>query len=72
MPLVVWRSRTEGAGVDKDKLTSRPYQTDVLDHTIIGLLGAEGVLYDPELDLLSEKFNPEKILPRRMKDTVYD
>lgn len=73
VPLVVWRSQTKATGGEAtDHLVTRPYQADVLDHTILGLLGIAGELYDPELDLLSEKFKQAKILPRRMKDADYD
>lgn len=72
VPLVVWRSGAQVAGSGKAMLASRPYRADVLDHTILGLLGIEGDLYDPELDILSGKFKSERILPRRMQDTDYD
>ena len=73
VPCVVWRSKADALGSDaRERLVRRPYQADVLDHTIIGLLGGRGELYDPELDLLSAGFQPTRILPRRMKNVNYD
>lgn len=73
VPLLVWRSEGNTVGTEaRDRLVQRPYQADFLDHTIFGLLGGEGDLYDPEFDLLSDAYRPTRILPRRMRDTDYD
>ncbi len=72
VPLLVWRSQTKTADIAKSTLVTRPYQADVLDHTILGLLGSVGDLYDPELDILAKKFKSARILPRRMKEADYD
>lgn len=71
VPLVLWRS-PDSARLPDSALTTRPYQNDVLDHTLLGLLGIRGDLYDPELDLLSADFNSRRILPRKMADAQYD
>lgn len=72
VPLLLWRSGDRDRAVPEGVLAARPYQADVLDHTILGLLGMEGDLYDAELDILSGKFRAQRILPRRMKDATYD
>lgn len=72
VPLVLWRSPDSARLPDAAALTARPYQNDVLDHTLLGLLGIQGDLYDPELDLLSADFNSRRILPRKMAGVLYD
>jgi heptose-I-phosphate ethanolaminephosphotransferase len=72
IPFVLWRSGDVVDAGAAARLAARPYRADVLDHTLLGLLGIKGDLYDPELDLLSEKFRAERILPRRMQDAKYD
>lgn len=72
VPLVLWRSPDSARLPDAAALTARPYQNDVLDHTLLGLLGIRGDLYDPELDLLSADYNSRRILPRKMAGALYD
>ena len=71
VPLVLWRS-PDSAPLPDAALTARPYRNDFLDHTLLGLLGIRGDLYDPELDLLSAEFNSGRILPRKMAGAQYD
>jgi heptose-I-phosphate ethanolaminephosphotransferase len=71
VPLVLWRS-PDSARLPDAALTARPYRNDVLDHTLFGLLGIRGDLYDQELDLLSADFNSRRILPRKMASVLYD
>jgi heptose-I-phosphate ethanolaminephosphotransferase len=55
--MVFWRSSSFPApAVEAGALRTRPYQTDVLDHTLLGLLGISGDYYDPERDIFSEQF----------------
>ncbi len=73
VPLLIWRSKGNTVNNEaREMLVRRAYQADFLDHTILGLLGGEGDLYDPELDLLSDAYRSTRILPRRMRDTNYD
>ena len=59
IPMIFWRSADFPApGVDAAALGHRPYQTDVLDHTLLGLLGISGDYYDPRRDIFSDKFEP--------------
>ncbi|UCG37834.1 MAG: phosphoethanolamine transferase [bacterium] len=59
IPLILWRSPAFPAGgAEGQGLEDRPYQTDDLDHTILGLLGLEGEYYDPAFDILSPDFRP--------------
>ncbi|KAB2888114.1 MAG: phosphoethanolamine transferase [Desulfobulbaceae bacterium] len=71
VPLVLWRSPDSPPLADA-ALTARPYRNDLLDHTLLGLLGIRGDLYDPELDLLSAQFKSERIMPRKMAGAQYD
>ena len=55
--MIFWRSPSFPApAVREDVLRTRPYQTDVLDHTLLGLLGITGEYYDPRGDIFSEQF----------------
>lgn len=73
VPLLIWRTKGNMVNNEvRDRLVRRPYQADFLDHTILGLLGGEGDLYEPEFDLLSDSYRTSRILPRRMRDTDYD
>jgi heptose-I-phosphate ethanolaminephosphotransferase len=55
--MILWRSPSFPApAVDAGALRTRPYQTDALDHTLLGLLGISGDYYDPKGDILSEQF----------------
>jgi heptose-I-phosphate ethanolaminephosphotransferase len=59
IPMISWRSPDFPApGVNTTALGHRPYQTDVLDHTLLGLLGISGDYYDPRRDIFSDKFEP--------------
>ena len=72
VPLLLWQSEDQQWPMPAAELAARPYQADVIDHTILGLLGIEGDLYDPELDILSAEFKAERILPRQMRGASYD
>ncbi len=55
--MIFWRSQSFPApAVDASALRAKPYQTDVLDHTLLGLLGISGDYYDPRRDIFSERF----------------
>ena len=72
VPFVLWQSRDRISAVPTADLIARPYQADVLDHTILGLLGIRGNLYEPERDILAAEFKAERILPRQMRGASYD
>lgn len=58
VPMLFWSSSDFAASpVAPDKLVQRPYQADVIDHTILGLLGARGAYYRPQLDILSSQYS---------------
>lgn len=69
IPMLFWRSPAfpVPAG-DARQLANRPYQTDQLDHTLLGLLQISGDYYDPRRDLLSPRFEP---LPRFIAGKSY-
>jgi heptose-I-phosphate ethanolaminephosphotransferase len=54
-PLVIWKDGLS-ALPDKDVLQTRPYQSDLIEHTVLGLLRVDSVYYDPRQDLLSSRF----------------
>jgi heptose-I-phosphate ethanolaminephosphotransferase len=55
IPMLVWtRSFTGKSPEDKARLEYRPYQTDQMEHTVLGLLGGFG-LCDARHDIL-ERF----------------
>lgn len=59
VPMVFWASAGFGtARIGADALRTRPYQLDVLDHTLLGLLAIDGDYYDPVSDILSGAFSP--------------
>jgi len=67
--MIFWRSPSFPApAVDAAVLRARPYQTDVFDHTLLGLLGISGDYYDPRRDIFSEQF---EALPRTIRGTAY-
>jgi heptose-I-phosphate ethanolaminephosphotransferase len=72
VPFVLWQTEDRRSEVPAADLVARPYQADVLDHTILGLLGVRGDIYEPERDILAAGFKAERILPRRMRVAGYD
>jgi heptose-I-phosphate ethanolaminephosphotransferase len=57
--MIFWRSSSFPApAIETGELSGRPYQTDLLDHTILGLMGISGDYYDPQHDILSKEFKP--------------
>lgn len=73
VPMLHWRSKSlEIKSLDQSKLGARPYQADVLDHVILGQLGAQGQYYDPRLDILSAEFDQKLQLPRDLRGIKYD
>ncbi|MDT8367293.1 MAG: phosphoethanolamine transferase [bacterium] len=59
IPMILWRSPSYPEfRVEPEQLAQRPYQTDRLDHTLLGLMGISGEYYDPAADILSPDFTP--------------
>ena len=70
IPMLLWESPA-GAIVgpgQKRALQGRPYQTDHLDHTVLGLLKVASAYYQPEHDVFSPQFQPT---PRRIRGQPY-
>lgn len=65
VPMLAWASETFGLS---EAATKRPYQLDVLDHTLLGLMGITGHYYEPRHDVFSEDFRPK---PRFLSDVPY-
>jgi heptose-I-phosphate ethanolaminephosphotransferase len=69
IPMLLWRSSAFNHGrIEEEVLSERPYQTDQLDHTLLGLMGIKGDYYDGRRDILSESFVP---LPRFVAQKAY-
>jgi heptose-I-phosphate ethanolaminephosphotransferase len=64
VPMLLWKSRhemTEMAGSPgRSLLEARAYQSDDLDHTILGLLKLDSAYSDPTLDIMHSRFNPRQ------------
>lgn len=69
IPLLLWRSPAFPSGLVADQtIATRPYQTDQLDHTLLGLMQIEGAYYDARRDIMSPAFAP---LPRVVAGEPY-
>jgi heptose-I-phosphate ethanolaminephosphotransferase len=69
IPMLLWMSDRFPLDLpDSRILVERPYQTDLLDHTLLGLMGIEGDYYDPARDVLSREFEPS---PRFIREKPY-
>jgi heptose-I-phosphate ethanolaminephosphotransferase len=70
IPMLLWESPVGAiAGpARRDALQDRPYQTDHLDHTVLGLLKVSSAYYQPEHDLLGPQFQPA---PRKLRGQPY-
>jgi heptose-I-phosphate ethanolaminephosphotransferase len=63
IPMVHWRSPSfPSYALTPEQLAERPYQTDLLDHTLLGLMGISGEYYDPAFDI----FSPDFVVPSRV------
>lgn len=72
VPMLFWGGANyDYQGVAPQTLAARPYQADVLDHTLLGLLGISGDYYDPRLDILSSGYDARQVLPRNLKTVKY-
>lgn len=61
IPLLLWQNEANPTLTAKQSaLENRPYQTDHLDHTVLGLLGISTVFYSAQHDLLSDSFLPSQ------------
>jgi heptose-I-phosphate ethanolaminephosphotransferase len=70
IPMIFWRSASfPDPAVSPSSLGRRPFQTDILDHTLLGLLAIAGDDYDPRRDILSESFKP---LPRSVNGRPWE
>jgi len=59
IPMLIWSNRPLGASqAARAALESRPYQTDKLDATVLGLLKIESRYYAAQDDILSGDFQP--------------
>ncbi|VVD90217.1 phosphoethanolamine transferase [Pandoraea anhela] len=67
IPMLVWQ-RDAPPAQTRAALEARPYQTDRLEHTMLGLLDIETPYYDASHDLLSDTFAP---IPRRINGRAY-
>lgn len=69
VPMLIWNSQQKVAGAPgRAMLEPRIYQSDDLDHTILGLLKLESAYSDPTLDIMHERFSPR---PRLINGVPY-
>ncbi len=69
IPLLFWRSDQFSLQLENaQNMEDRPYQTDLVDHTLLGLMGIEGDYYDPSHNILSPDFEPS---PRFIGEKPY-
>lgn len=69
IPMLLWRSPAFLKNSPEENYdTARPYQTDHLDQTLLGLMKITGDYYDARRDILSSKFLP---LPRIVAGEPY-
>lgn len=57
IPMIVWTRDATDART-RASLETRPYQTDRLEHTVLGLLDIDTTYYDAAHDVLSDAFTP--------------
>jgi len=63
VPMLLWESSAfKDSPISHQVLEKRTFRADIIDHTILGLLGAQGEFYIPQLDLTSVYYDPEKYL----------
>jgi heptose-I-phosphate ethanolaminephosphotransferase len=58
IPMLIWDSAPKQSEAQKTALENRPYQTDHLDHTLLGLLDISTKYYAATRDVLSSQFLP--------------
>jgi heptose-I-phosphate ethanolaminephosphotransferase len=69
VPMLMWASGDFDIPVrDSETLAGRPYQLDVLDHSLLGLMKIVGFYHRPRHDIFSRSFHPE---PRTMSGVPY-
>lgn len=70
IPMILWESPAGASAGAQQRaaLQGQPYQTDYLDHTMLGLLKVSSTYYQPEHDVLSAQFRPA---PRRIDGRPY-
>jgi len=75
IPMLLWERTLAGKSPDEQAfLEYRAYQTDHLEHTIMGLLGIRSIYYKPTRDILSENFQGQDFLNglRRINGRPYE
>jgi Predicted membrane-associated, metal-dependent hydrolase len=68
-PMILWRKSLHPLDVRKlDAMAQRPYQTDQVENTVLGLMDVRSNYYRPEGDVLSAQFTPRT---RRISGNIY-
>lgn len=67
IPMLVWTRDTIDSQT-RATLESRPYQTDQIEHTMLGMLDIDSAYYDASHDVLSDAFRPQ---PRSINGQAY-
>jgi heptose-I-phosphate ethanolaminephosphotransferase len=75
IPMLLWTRSFIGKNPDeRAMLEYRPYQTDHIEHTVMGLLGIRSAYYEAGRDVLSEQFEGEDFINgmRRINGAPYE
>ncbi|WP_150625878.1 phosphoethanolamine transferase [Pandoraea captiosa] len=68
IPMIVWTRQAPNVDT-RAALEARPYQTDRLEHTMLGLLDIDTPYYNAAHDVMSDAFTPT---PRRINGEAYE
>jgi heptose-I-phosphate ethanolaminephosphotransferase len=59
IPMLIWSNQLKSkTAQEKAAIEQRPYQTDTLNHTLLGLLRTRSSTYQPQSDILHDEFQP--------------
>ncbi|WP_050468560.1 phosphoethanolamine transferase [Herbaspirillum chlorophenolicum] len=75
IPMLLWTRSFIGKNPEeKAMLEHRAYQTDHLEHTVLGLLGVRSMYYEASRDILSENFHSQDFVNglRRINGRPYE
>jgi len=68
VPVILWRNRPDFPTASEKALTTRPYQSDVMDWTLLSLLDISTAKDRPELNLVGPGYQPQ---PREIAHKAY-
>lgn len=73
VPMLFWAGENFSyPPISSEELANRRYQADVIDHTLLGLMGIEGDYYDARFDILSSRYDAQLFASRNLRGLNYD